>query len=79
MNGHNLYWFQDGFEISDANWHHSLATSPDLDKINEHARTFSDDVGKELFRIRKKLLLGRWDENASPHILTGTHKSNYCK
>jgi hypothetical protein len=56
----------------------SLAPSPDLDMIQEHARTFSDDVGKVLFRLRKTLLLGPWDENASPHILTGTHKTKYC-
>jgi hypothetical protein len=52
MNGNNLYWFQDGFEIPDANCRHSaaklvicslkpsLAPSPDLDKISEHAKCF---------------------------------------
>ena len=57
----------------------SLAATPHLDKINEHARTFSYDFCKVLFRPHENNVVGPWDKKASPHILTGTHESNYCQ
>ena len=41
----------------------SLAPTPDLDKINEHARTFSDDFRKVLFCLRETLLFGALGPN----------------
>ena len=74
MNGNNLCWFQNGFVISAVNWRPSaakssfflkpsLASNPDLDKINEHARTLSDDFRKVLFRLRETLLFGALGPN----------------